>query len=400
MKILVLNCGSSSIKYQLLEMNDSSNNIMAKGIVERIGHDDAILTHKPVGKEKYEIVTTILDHTVGIDLILKALTDKNHGVINDLSEISAAGHRVAHGGEFFKGSAIVDEKVKEEITKLFTIAPLHNPASMKGINAIEKFLPNIGQVVVFDTAFHQTIAPENFVFGIPYSFYTDQHIRKYGFHGTSHKFVADKACKLLGLDINASKIITCHLGSGASIAAVKNGKCVDTSMGFSPQDGLLMGTRCGSIDPSVITYIMETTGMSTKEVNDMINKQSGLQGVSGVSNDMRDIVKGMKEGNERCRIAFTIFVNRVKKFIGEYTAIMNGVDAVVMTGGIGENDVNSRVAILKDMEFFGISIDENICRNNSGVDVILSTPESKVKAIAVTTDEEFVIASDTYNLLK
>lgn len=400
MKILVLNCGSSSIKYQLLEMEENSSKLLAKGLVERIGHTDAILTHKPVGKDKYETVTEIMDHTKGIDLVLNLLIDKKYGVISDLSEIVAAGHRVAHGGEYFKKSEIVDAKVKEEIEKLFGIAPLHNPANMKGVEAVEKILPSIPQVVVFDTAFHQTIAPENYLFGIPYSYYEKDHIRKYGFHGTSHKFVAEKACRILGMDMAKSKIVTCHLGSGASIAAVLNGKCVNTSMGFSPQDGLLMGTRCGSIDPSVITYIMEHTGMTPDQVNNMINKESGLLGVSGVSNDMRDIVAGIQAGNERCRIAFTIFVNRVRAFIGEYAAMMNGVDLVVMTGGVGENEINSRVAILKDMEFFGIEIDEDVCRANRGVDVVLTKPSSRTKAIAVTTDEEYVIASDTYNLVK
>ena len=400
MIVLVLNCGSSSIKYQVIDINEQSNALLAKGLVERIGLPEGILTHKPVGKEKYELQMPIPDHTTGISLVLKALTDANHGVIADLTEVKAVGHRVAHGGEFFHSSVIVDEQAKENIRSLFEIAPLHNPANLEGVLSIEKVLPGIPQVAVFDTSFHQTIPATNYMYAIPTEYYDKYRVRKYGFHGTSHKFVAKEGAALTGIDINNSKIITCHIGNGGSITAVLNGKSYDTSMGFSPLDGLVMGTRCGTIDASAITYIGEKEGMSYAELNSMMNKKSGVQGLSGISSDMRDIDAAYKAGNEKAILARDMYYTRIKKFIGEYAAEMGGVDLIIFTGGVGENSSAMRSSVCSNMEFMGIKIDESINAATHGDNAILSTPDSKVKVAVIATNEELVIATDTYNLTK
>ncbi len=400
MIVLVLNCGSSSIKYQVIDINEQSNALLAKGLVERIGLPEGILTHKPVGKEKYELQMPIPDHTTGISLVLKALTDANHGVIADLTEVKAVGHRVAHGGEFFHSSVIVDEQAKENIRSLFEIAPLHNPANLEGVLSIEKVLPGIPQVAVFDTSFHQTIPATNYMYAIPTEYYDKYRVRKYGFHGTSHKFVAKEGAALTGIDINNSKIITCHIGNGGSITAVLNGKSYDTSMGFSPLDGLVMGTRCGTIDASAITYIGEKEGMSYAELNSMMNKKSGVQGLSGISSDMRDIDAAYKAGNEKAILARDMYYSRIKKFIGEYAAEMGGVDLIIFTGGVGENSSAMRSSVCSNMEFMGIKIDESINAATHGDNAILSTPDSKVKVAVIATNEELVIATDTYNLTK
>ena len=400
MVILVLNCGSSSIKYQVIDMEAASSKLLAKGLVERIGLPEGDLTHKPVGKEPFEAHQPIPDHTTGISLVLKALTDPVHGVISSLDEVKAVGHRVAHGGEFFPASCLVDEEVKAKIRSLFEIAPLHNPANLEGVLSIEKVLPGVPQVTVFDTSFHQTIPAINYMYALPYAYYEKYRVRKYGFHGTSHKFVAHVGAKLAGLDIDHSKIITCHIGNGASVTAVLNGKSFDTSMGFSPLDGLVMGTRCGQVDASAITFIGEKEGMSYAELNTMMNKQSGVQGLTGISSDMRDIDRAYDEGNPRAILARDMYYNRIKKFVGEYAAEMGGVDLIVFTGGVGENSSEMRETVCSGLEFMGVKFDREANRGVRGVDKILSAPDSKVKVAVIATNEELVIATDTYNLVK
>ncbi len=400
MVILVLNCGSSSIKYQVIDMEAASSKLLAKGLVERIGLPEGDLTHKPVGKEPFEAHQPIPDHTTGISLVLKALTDPVHGVISSLDEVKAVGHRVAHGGEFFPASCLVDEEVKTKIRSLFEIAPLHNPANLEGVLSIEKVLPGVPQVTVFDTSFHQTIPATNYMYALPYAYYEKYRVRKYGFHGTSHKFVARVGAELAGLDINHSKIITCHIGNGGSVTAVLNGKSFDTSMGFSPLDGLVMGTRCGQVDASAITFIGEKEGMSYAELNTMMNKQSGVQGLTGISSDMRDIDRAYDEGNPRAILARDMYYNRVKKFVGEYAAEMGGVDLIVFTGGVGENSSELRETVCSGLEFMGVKFDREANRGVRGVDKILSAPDSKVKVAVIATNEELVIATDTYNLVK
>lgn len=400
MVILVLNCGSSSIKYQVIDMEAASSKLLAKGLVERIGLPEGDLTHKPVGKEPFEAHQPIPDHTTGISLVLKALTDPVHGVISSLDEVKAVGHRVAHGGEFFPASCLVDEEVKAKIRSLFEIAPLHNPANLEGVLSIEKVLPGVPQVTVFDTSFHQTIPATNYMYALPYAYYEKYRVRKYGFHGTSHKFVARVGAELAGLDINHSKIITCHIGNGASVTAVLNGKSFDTSMGFSPLDGLVMGTRCGQVDASAVTYIGEKEGMSYAELNTMMNKQSGVQGLTGISSDMRDIDRAYDEGNPRAILARDMYYNRIKKFVGEYAAEMGGVDLIVFTGGVGENSSEMRETVCSGLEFMGVKFDREANRGVRGVDKILSAPDSKVKVAVIATNEELVIATDTYNLVK
>ena len=400
MVILVLNCGSSSIKYQVIDMEAASSKLLAKGLVERIGLPEGDLTHKPVGKEPFEAHQPIPDHTTGISLVLKALTDPVHGVISSLDEVKAVGHRVAHGGEFFPASCLVDEEVKTKIRSLFEIAPLHNPANLEGVLSIEKVLPGVPQVTVFDTSFHQTIPDINYMYALPYAYYEKYRVRKYGFHGTSHKFVARVGAELAGLDINHSKIITCHIGNGGSVTAVLNGKSFDTSMGFSPLDGLVMGTRCGQVDASAITFIGEKEGMSYAELNTMMNKQSGVQGLTGISSDMRDIDRAYDEGNPRAILARDMYYNRVKKFVGEYAAEMGGVDLIVFTGGVGENSSEMRETVCSGLEFMGVKFDREANRGVRGVDKILSAPDSKVKVAVIATNEELVIATDTYNLVK
>ena len=400
MIVLVLNCGSSSIKYQVIDIDSNSDALLAKGLVDRIGLSEGILTHKPTGKDKYEVRMPIPDHTKGISLVLEALTDPTHGAISDLKEIKAVGHRVAHGGEFFKSSVILDEQAKENIRSLFEIAPLHNPANLEGVLSIDKVLPGVPQVGVFDTSFHQSIPAINYLYALPEEYYNKYRVRKYGFHGTSHKYVAKIGAELVGLDINNSKIVTCHIGNGGSVTAVLNGKSFDTSMGFSPLDGLVMGTRCGSVDASAITYIGEREGMSYAELNSMMNKKSGVYGMTGLSSDMRDIDDAYDAGNEKAIVARDLYYNRVKKFVGEYAAEMGGVDLVIFTGGVGENSADLRRYVCKNMEFMGIELNDSVNDVTRGTNTIISTDDSKVKVAVIATNEELVIATDTYELVK
>ncbi len=400
MVILVLNCGSSSIKYQVIDMETASSKLLAKGIVERIGLAEGDLVHKPVGKEKFELRQPIPDHTTGISLVMEALTDPAHGVIASLDEVKAVGHRVAHGGEFFPQSCLVDDDVKQKIASLCQIAPLHNPASLQGIEAIETVLPGVKQVTVFDTSFHQTIPAENYMFALPYAYYEKYRVRKYGFHGTSHKYVARAGAELAGVDPDNSKIITCHIGNGGSVTAVLNGKSYDTSMGFSPLDGLVMGTRCGQVDASAITFIGAKEGMTFAQLDEMMNKKSGVQGLTDLSSDMRDIDAAYEAGNERAILARDMYYGRIKKFVGQYAAEMGGLDLIVFTGGVGENSDDMREYVCSGLEFMGVEFDKAANKGVRGEDKILSTPASKVKVAVVATNEELMIATDTYNLVK
>ncbi len=398
MVILVLNCGSSSIKYQVIDMEPTSSKLLAKGLVERIALPEGILTHKPVGKEIYEVHQAIPDHTTGIRLVLEALTHPQHGVIASLDEVKAVGHRVAHGGEFFPESCIVDEDVKAKIRSLFEIAPLHNPANLEGVLSIEKVLPGVPQVTVFDTSFHQTIPAKNYLYALPHAYYEKYRVRKYGFHGTSHHYVARTGAKLAGLDYEHSKIITCHIGNGASVTAVLNGKSYDTSMGFSPLDGLVMGTRCGQVDASAITFIGAKEGMTYAQLDEMMNKRSGVMGLTDLSSDMRDIDKAYNAGNASAIVARDMHYNRVKKFVGEYAAEMGGVDLIVFTGGVGENSKELRHTVCSGLEFMGVEFDDQ-ANDVRGEDKILSKSTSKVKVAVIATDEELMIATDTYELV-
>ena len=396
MKVLVLNCGSSSIKYQLVDMANNAN-VMAKGLLERIGLEMGEFTHKWNGQKHYEQLP-IPNHTEGIKIVLKALTDEKIGVIKDLKEIGAVGNRVAHGGELFKESVLVDDKVIEQIKSLEHLAPLHTPGNLAGIYAMREVLPGVPQTAVFDTAFHSTLPPKTFLYGLPYEMYEKYGIRRYGFHGTSHKFVAEKAAKMIGKDWNDLKIISCHLGSGASIAAIDHGKSFDTTMGLTALEGLIMGSRCGDVDPGVILYLMDQ-GYDSKALTKLLYKQSGLLGISGDKQDMRDIRAGRDAGDERATYAFDMFALRVKRYIGGYMAEMGGCDLLLFTGGIGENAWFMRRPILEGLECLGIDIDFSKNDNVMGEDIILSTPKSKMAVVVCTTDEEYVIASDTYKLV-
>jgi len=396
MKVLVVNCGSSSIKYQLFEMDDES--VLAKGLVERIGLEGSTLTHEPTGKDKRVIKTKILNHTVGLGLVLEALIDNNYGVISSMDEIDAIGHRGVHGGEKFSDSVLVTPDVIETIIDCIKMAPLHNPPNISGINACAELMPGVPQVVVFDTAFHQTMPKKAYIYALPYEAYEDYGIRRYGFHGTSHKYVSHRVAEIMGKDYNTLKLITCHLGNGSSVSAIKNGECIDTSMGFTPLEGLVMGTRCGNIDPAIIPYLMKQENMSMEEIDTYINKKSGVLGISGISSDFRDVEKAAIAGNERARLALDMFAYEVVKFIGSYVAAMNGVDAIIFTAGIGENSISMREAITKDMEFLGTKIDKE--KNNIRcVEKEISTDGSKVKLFVIPTNEELVIARDTKDIV-
>lgn len=398
MKILVLNCGSSSIKYQLIDMANNGN-VMAKGVLERIGLEMGEFTHKWNGQKHYEQLP-IPNHTAGVGIVLKAMVDPEIGVIKDLKEIGAVGNRIVFGGEEFTESCIIDDKVVKKMEEFIDVFPLHLPGNLAGINAIKEVLPEVPQVAVFDTAFHHTMPPKAYLYGLPYEYYEKYRIRRYGFHGTSHGFVAEKAAKLIGKDWKDLKIISCHLGSGASITAVDHGRSVDTSLGMTPVEGLLMGSRCGDLDSGALLYLMDKENLTTKQASTILNKKSGLLGVSGDKQDMRDVRAGRDAGDERATYAFDMFAYRVKKYIGAYMAAMNGCDLLLFTGGIGENAWFMRRPILEDMDFFGIKVDFSKNDGVMGEDVILSTPDSKVAVVVVTTDEEFVIASDTYALVK
>ena len=400
MVILVLNCGSSSIKYQVIEMQNEGDTLLAKGLVERIGIENGVLTHKPVGKDPYKVTTDIPDHTVGIDLIIKAITNPEHGVIASLEELDAVGHRVVHGGEKFKQSALIDKSVIDMVEGCVDLAPLHIPANLKGIYAINELLPNVPQVANFDTAFHQTMPAKAYLYGIPRRYYDEYRVRAYGFHGTSHRYVAEQAAILAGLNFKSSKIVTCHIGNGGSVTAVKNGESVDTSMGLTPVDGLMMGTRCGSIDAGVLNFIHNKEGKSMEEIWNMLNKESGVLGLSGgVYSDMRDIRAGAEAGNQIIAEAEEAYFYRVKKFIGAYAAAMGGIDLLVFTGGVGENGPEMREYICTDMEFLGIDFDFDVNRGLKGQDKVLTKPESKTKVVVIGTNEELVIATDTFNIV-
>jgi acetate kinase len=393
MKILVLNCGSSSIKYQLFDM--TSGVVLAKGIVEKIGLKGSFLRNERFDGDKVKLEGEILDHQSGIEYILGMMISKKRGVIKDLNEIDAVGHRLVHGGETFKGSCYLDDITIKGVEDCSDLAPLHNPANLKGIYAMKALLPKVPQVGVFDTSFHQTMPDYSFMYAIPYSLYKKYGIRRYGFHGTSHSYVAKRACEVLKADFPRQKIITCHLGNGASITAIKDGKSVDTSMGLTPVEGLIMGTRSGDIDGGVLTLIMEKEEIDYAALNTLINKHSGLLGVSGVSSDMREIEAAAAEGNERAALSLKMYNYRVKKYIGAYAAAMGGVDIVVFTGGVGENGCEIRENICNELEFLGIEFDKDKNKGVRGIEKVISKDKSRVTVIIIPTNEEFVIASDT-----
>jgi acetate kinase len=396
MKVLVLNSGSSSIKYQFIET--TTHQVLAKGQVERIGMDDAVLSHVRIDGDTVKFSAEILDHNIAIEYVVAILLSKNHGVIKDKSEIEAVGHRVVHGGETFSGSVLITDEVIEKIRENIELAPLHNPHNLRGIMACKRLLPDTPQVAVFDTAFHQKMPEYAFIYGLPYELYKKYKIRRYGFHGTSHRYVSKRASEILGVPIEKLRIITAHLGNGCSMAAVKYGVSVDTTMGFTPLEGLLMGTRSGDIDPAIVLYIMGKEGLTMAEVNALLNKHSGLVGISGVSSDMREIIREMKNGNMRAKLAFDVFCYRVKKYIGAYAAVMGGVDAIVFTAGIGENSPDVRKSVCEGLEFLGIKIDDE--KNNSPErEKIITTDDSPVKALVIPTNEELVIALDTAEIV-
>jgi acetate kinase len=396
MKILVLNCGSSSVKYKLFDME--SKTILGQGGVEKLGMQGSFLKHTRPDGQKVTLEGEILTHSVAVEYILGVLLSEKHGAIQSLDEIDAVGHRLVHGGEKFNKSVLIDDEVIAKIEECIEIAPLHNPPNLAGINAIRELLPQVPQVGVFDTAFHQTMPPHAYMYGIPYSLYTKYGIRRYGFHGTSHRYVSQRACELLGLDINNSRLITCHIGNGGSITAIKNGKSVDTSMGFTPVEGLLMGTRCGDIDLGVVTFLMDKEMLGIDSASTLFNKHSGLLGISGVSSDMRDVNKAVKEGNEHAQLALDMYHYRIKKYIGAYMAALGGADAIVFTGGVGENGDNARLQSCTGLEFLGIKIDAALNATIHGEEKVISAPDSAVKVIVVPTDEEFMIASDTMDI--
>ena len=399
MIILVINCGSSSIKYQLLDMkNDDVYDVLAKGLVEKIGLETGCLQHTATGKDKYVIDLPIPDHKVGMKLVLDALTDADHGVLKSLDDIEAVGHRIVHGGEYFSSSALVNEDVMKKIEICCDFAPLHNPAHLLGIRAVQAVLPSVPQVVTFDTAFHQSIPPYAFMYGLPYEDYSKYRVRKYGAHGTSHQFVAEKGAKFAGLDVNNSRIITCHLGNGSSITAVLNGKSIDTSMGFTPLDGVVMGTRCGSIDPNIIPYLMKKDNLTPDQMTEIMNKKSGFLGISGVSSDARDLDARANAGDQRCKLALKMLTYGVIKYIGQFAAVMNGVDLIVFTGGIGEHNSRLRRRVCENFSYLGLKFDYE-ANTAFGEDAMLSLPDSKVKVALITTDEEIVIARDTMHIV-
>ncbi|MFN2395279.1 MAG: acetate/propionate family kinase [Bacteroidales bacterium] len=399
MKILVLNCGSSSIKYQLINMANNAE-LLAKGLLERVGLKDSELKHQSKGKDKYYLIQDISNHEVGIDLILKVLLDQDYGVISNVNEILAVGHRVAHGGENFSSSALITSEVKRNIEDVIELAPLHNPANLNGIVSMEKLMPNVPQVAVFDTAFHQTIPQHAYMYGLPYELYEEDKIRRYGFHGTSHKFVFETACDALFMRRDNIKAITCHLGNGASICAIKNGKSVDTSMGLTPVEGLMMGTRTGDLDLGALLYIMKKKDLDLEAANNLINKKSGVLGVSGISSDMRDIeTAAWKEGNKRADLALEMYNYRIKKYIGSYAAAMGGVDLIIFTGGVGENGPETREAVCKGLEFLGVAFDPEKNTGLRGKLEMITKHDSKVKVMVVPTNEELVIAHDTLRIV-
>lgn len=395
MNILVINCGSSSLKYQLIDMNGEE--VLCKGLVERIGIEGSKIKHDTTGKERVIIEEAMEDHRVALGLVLDALVNKDYGAIKSMDEIGAVGHRVVHGGETFASSVLIDEKVMKVLYDCVELAPLHNPPNIIGIEACQELMPSTPMVAVFDTAFHQTMEPSSYIYPIPYKYYDKYKIRRYGFHGTSHKYVADRTAELLGRDIKDLNIITCHLGNGSSVCAIKGGKSEDTSMGFTPLEGLAMGTRSGDLDPAIITFIMDKEGMTFEEVNQMLNKESGVLGISGLSSDFRDLEVAMEEGNERAKLALDVFVNRVKKYVGAYIATMCSIDALVFTAGIGENSAYIRERICEGLECLNIRIDKEL-NQVRGKEVQINKDITSASILVIPTNEELMIARDTLEI--
>ena len=397
MKILVLNCGSSSIKYKLFDM--TSGEVMAQGGIEKIGLPGAFLKLTDKEGKKVVIEREIPGHQEGIEFILSVLTDATYGCIKDYKEIDAVGHRVVHGGEEFASSVLINQDVINKVIECSDLAPLHNPANLKGVRAMEALIPGIPQVAVFDTAFHQTMPDYAYMYGLPYEMYKKYGVRRYGFHGTSHRYVSKRVCEFLGVNPEGKKIITCHIGNGGSIAAIKDGKCIDTTMGLTPLEGLMMGTRSGDIDAGAVTFIMEKEGLNTTGVSNLLNKKSGVLGISGVSSDMRELLAACAAGNEKAILAEKMYYYRIKKYIGAYAAALGGVDIILFTGGVGENQMECRREVCKDMEFMGIELDNDVNAKVRGEEAVISTPASKVKVVVIPTDEELLIASDTMDIL-
>ncbi len=397
MNVLVLNCGSSSVKYQLIEVD--ARKTLARGLVDRIGMSGAMLTNIRFDGDEIKMAGEIVDHTVAIEYILAVLLSRNHGVLTDKSELHAVGHRVVHGGETFSSSVLITDEVIKTLRDSFELAPLHNPHNLRGITACEANLAGIPQVAVFDTAFHQQMPKKAYLYGIPYSLYSQYKIRRYGFHGSSHRYVSQRAAEFLNKELQSLRLVTCHLGNGCSMAAVYRGVSVDTTMGFTPLEGLLMGTRCGDLDTSVILYIMGKEGLTLSEANTLLNKHSGLQGISGISSDMREIVAEMQNGDKKASYAFNVFAYRVKKYIGAYAAAMGGLDGVVFTGGIGENSAEVRTACCENLEFLGIRIDESL-NSSKDKEKRISTADSSTETLVIPTNEELVIALDTMTIVK
>ena len=397
MNVLVINCGSSSLKYQLINMNDES--VLAKGLVERIGIEGSVLKHEKTGLDKVVIEENMENHKDAINLVLKTLVDANYGAVKSLDEIDAVGHRVVHGGEKFANSVLIDDEVIEAMKECIGLAPLHNPPNIIGIEACKELLPTVPMVGVFDTAFHQTMPPVSYIYPLPYELYEDMKVRRYGFHGTSHKYVSERVSQLLGKSLEGTKIVTCHLGNGASLTAIKDGKSFDTSMGMTPLEGLVMGTRCGDIDPAIVTFLMNKQNMTAEEVDSLMNKKSGVLGISGVSSDFRDIEGEADKGNMRAQLALDKFTYTVKKYIGSYAAAMGGLDVLIFTAGLGENSAPARKQVCEGLEFLGVEIDD--AKNNiRGKEADISKEGSKVKVYVIPTNEEVMIARDTKELTK
>lgn len=397
MKILVVNCGSSSIKYKLFEME--SQKVIAQGGIEKIGMKGSFLKFKTPEGQTVILEGEILEHRAGVEYILGVLISEKYGCLKSLSEISAVGHRVVHGAEYFNESVLIDDDVVEKLNEAIELAPLHNPPNLKGIAAVTEFIPGVPQVAVFDTAFHQTMPDYAYMYGIPYSLYEKYGIRRYGFHGTSHRYVSQRVCEFLDVPYEEQRIITAHIGNGVSLTAIDKGKSVDTSMGMTPVEGLMMGTRSGDIDPGAVNFIMEKERMSTEGISTLLNKFSGVLGISGVSSDMREIEGACDEGNKRAILALDSYNYRIKKFVGSYAAVLGGVDILVFTGGVGENSGPTRGAVCKNMEYMGIKIDEELNNKTFSTETVISTPDSKVKVVVIPTDEELAIAMDTIEIL-
>lgn len=395
MKVLVINCGSSSLKYQVLDM--AANQLLCKGLVERIGMDGSVIHHTKIGMDKISVQVPMKDHKDAIGQVIDAILDKDHGVVKDMKEIEAVGHRVVHAGEKYSQSVLINETVIRTLEECSELAPLHNPANLLGIAACRELMPETPMVAVFDTAYHQTMTPDAYLYALPYEYYEKYHVRRYGFHGTSHKYVAEKAAQMLNVNIHDLKLITCHLGNGASVTAIKHGRVVDTSMGFTPLEGLVMGTRCGDLDPSIVTYIKEKEGLDDEGINQILNKKSGVYGISGISSDFRDLEEAVAQGNERAELALRVFVRKVRFYIGAYFALLNGVDAIVFTAGVGENDISMRDYICDNLGNLGIKLDP-IKNRTRAKETVISDDDAKVKVLLIPTNEELMIARDTVAL--